>query len=167
MSRINVRGEFGQLAGWFNDSTLRERIDEARRWNGNNMIGVISGGQVGYEQLLLTSGRRWVRNSDFTHEFIGPDLYEFLTDEQARTWLLRNETDEHDALVEKYFDAIEAENGPPGRPEIGGKTILRLGDERQTHVDALAAAAEISRAEMVRTLLDEALIGRQTTGDHA
>ena len=75
MARINVyeTDESGErtLAGWF-DPAKCESFTEGSRWNGNNIIGVISGAQIDwvdetlYRATLVRSrrrprsgGRRW------------------------------------------------------------------------------------------------------------
>ncbi|MFI6510160.1 hypothetical protein ACIBCT_21355 [Streptosporangium sp. NPDC050855] len=156
MARVNVYSrdpyEDKTLLGWFDPATCVENIDEDTRWNGNNHIGIMSGGQVGYERLYRTKGGRWVRYYNFTNEFNGPEYYEFLTDEAARDWLIKNGNDE---IVEKYWGELEEERGP-GRPEVGSATNLRLGDELTKRVDAERQAGE-SRAAAVRRLLEKAL----------
>jgi predicted DNA binding CopG/RHH family protein len=44
---------------------------------------------------------------------------------------------------------------PAGRPEIGQPINVRLGDELLVAVDAKAERLGISRAEMIRTILDD------------
>lgn len=157
MTRINVydtdeyTGE-KTLVGWF-DPASSETFEEGTYWDGNNHRGVISGLQVGSECLYRTKGGRWVRHYDATSEFNGPEFYEFLTDEQARTWLLRASEDE---AVEKYFGEVEEEKGP-GRPEVGPATNVRLGEELTKKVDAAREDGE-SRAAAIRRLLASALV---------
>lgn len=51
-----------------------------------------------------------------------------------------------------------------GRPAIGPKVSgLRLRPEAMTEVEALAAAAGVTRAEMLRRLVGEALAARRGT----
>lgn len=45
----------------------------------------------------------------------------------------------------------------PGRPEVGGRVTVSLGDDRLARVDAAAALAGITRAEMLRRMIDAAL----------
>lgn len=158
MARINIY-EIDELdgtktlVGWF-DPRRAERFDQDRRWDGNNMIGVITGSQWVDEYLYRTAGGRWVVNNDAHRYCNGPDVYEFITDEQARDWLLRSEC--NDDVIEKYFGELEDERGP-GRPEIGQEVKVRLGDDQRTQVDELAVAAGVTRAEQLRRLIDAGL----------
>ncbi|MFY9114685.1 MAG: CopG family transcriptional regulator [Dethiobacteria bacterium] len=52
----------------------------------------------------------------------------------------------------------------PGRPEIGPPVIIRLPEELIRELDRRAEAKGISRAEVVRRLLAEALYGEQYLG---
>jgi hypothetical protein len=156
MSRVNVytsAGESGYdfqptLLGWFNPARS-ERFDQDTEWDGNNMVGVLTGSQWVDECLYRTAGGRWVRNHDATRYCSGPDTYEFLTDEQAKDWMLRSGN--HDDAIERFFGEIEDEKGP-GRPEIGTPVQVRLGDLLPA-VDAYAAECGIKRAEAVRRLV--------------
>lgn len=158
MSRVNVyttddiTGE-QKLQGWFDTASLVERIDEATHWDGHNNRGVISGLQIGNEQLLRTSSGRWVTRFDGRNEFNGNLVYEFVTDAQARDWLLRCEFDD---IAKKYFGEIEEERGPGGRPEIGGAIHVRLG-ELLARVDLAAARQGKTRAAFIRTVIENAI----------
>lgn len=57
---------------------------------------------------------------------------------------------------------VEEKRGP-GRPEIGPAIQVRLPEDLLAAVDAKAEAENVSRAEMVRTLLDEAISIRRRT----
>lgn len=155
MDRIKIveRSEFGDITdvGWF-DRDRAEHFDEPTRWDGNNHRGVISGLQIGGESLYRTAGGRWVRYYDASSEFNGPEYYEFITEEQARTWLLR--ADEDDA-VERFFGELPDEKGP-GRPEVGPATNVRLGEELTAKIDGARQDGE-SRAAAIRRLLADAL----------
>ncbi len=169
MTRINVYsqpdeyGTYGspdataELLGWFNPDTA-ERFDQDTRWDGNNMIGVITGSQWVDEYLYRTKGGRWVLNQDAHRYRNGPDTYQFLTGAQAKDWLLRSEC--NDAAVAKYFGPVEEERGP-GRPGIGGKALISIGDDLLGEVDAYAKENSQSRAEVVRIALAEFLAGAQ------
>jgi hypothetical protein len=141
-------GLHAELLGWF-DPAKAECFEQDKDWDGNNMVGVMSGSQWVDEYLYRTKGGRWVRNHDATRCMSGPDTYEFLTDEQAKDWLLRSGN--HDDAVERFFGEIEDEKGP-GRPEIGTPVNVRLGDLLGP-VDAYAADCGIKRAEAVRRLV--------------
>jgi hypothetical protein len=170
MARINVYARGDQLddlqysgkstlLGWFDSDSCTDVISEGTSWDGHNHRGVISGLQVGYESLLRTRQGRWVRHYDSTNEFNGPEYYQFLTDDEAKDWLLRSEADAADEIIEKYFGEVEEEAGPNlgGRPAIGKKCEVRLDEETLAKVDARAAEQDVSRAEMLRRLVVAAL----------
>jgi hypothetical protein len=139
------------LLGWFDDSSA-ERIEESTYWDGNNRRGVVSGLQCGYEELYRTKGGRWVRHYNARSEFNGPEFYEFLTDEQAQEWLLK---DGDDDAVRKYFGEIEEERGP-GRPEIGPAFSVRFPADLLARVDQLAGACGLTRAAWLRQVAEVA-----------
>lgn len=165
MTRINVYsqpdeyGTFGspgagpELLGWFDDDKA-EIFHQDKRWDGSNMIGVITGSQWVDEYLYRTKGGRWVRYHDAHRAYNGPRVYEFLTDKQARDWLLRSEC--NDDAVQRFFGEIEEERGP-GRPKIGGKALISIGDDLLGQVDAYAKENGTARAEVVRIALGEFL----------
>lgn len=156
MTRINIYNETEHetyLAGWFDPDTA-ESFGEADEWDGNNHIGVITRSQWIDETLYRTKGGRWVQRRNASRYHSGPDTYTFITDEQAKDWLLRSQ--ENDEAVEKYFGKLEEESGP-GRPEIGSPINVRLGDTLLEQVDAYAAEHNIKRAAAIRALLETAL----------
>lgn len=154
MSRVNVTAQYldgSSYTGWF-DPEKAGCFPESIYWDGNNRRGKMSHLQAGSQCLYRTAGGRWVCHHDGHREFNGPVYYEFITDEQAREWLIENGDDE---AVTQYFGELPEESGP-GRPEIGGKVLLRLG-EMLPRVDEWAAAKDVSRAEAVRRLLSAAM----------
>ena len=164
MARINVYeiSEYGErtLAGWF-DPMKCESFAEGHRWDGNNNIGVISGAPISFvdETLYRTPGGRWVRNSDRTRYYSGADHYAFLTDDEARDWLLRSE--DNDEAVERYFgeQADEAGPAPAGRPSMGDAPAItvKVPAELLARIDAAAEDADIARAEWIRRACEAAL----------
>jgi hypothetical protein len=148
MTRIIVPLDDGKT-GWF-DLESAERFDESTTWNGENHVGDMSGipKNFGYEALYRTKGGKWVRNRDATRYFNQGDEYEFITDEQAREWLIKTGQDE---AVERFFGEIEEERGP-GRPEIGPMVNVRLGGQLTAKVDAARRPGE-SQAAAIRRLL--------------
>jgi len=146
-----------ELAGWF-DPRSAVVFGQDKRWDGNNMVGVITGSQWIDEYLYRTKGGRWVRCNDATRYHNGSCTYEFVTDAQAKDWLLRSEC--NDEAVAKYFGEIEEERGP-GRPEVGPAIHVRLGDDLLGQLDAYASERGLNRAEAVRVLLGEALTAGQ------
>jgi hypothetical protein len=113
------------------------------------------------ETLYRTAGGRWVRK---TAMYVGENgqwveaappryaydypRYEFLTPVEALDWLQGNG---YAARAEELVADQPAEQGP-GRPEIGGRVQVRLGDLLE-QVDAYAKQQQCSRAEAVRMLV--------------
>lgn len=152
MARVNVYDRYdGTLVGWFNDDAA-ETFGEYREWDGSNMISRATGSQWRHEELYRTAGGRWVlhRWSNVQGE---REHYEFITEDEAREWLLAQG---HDEAVERYFGAIEEERGP-GRPEIGPRLQVRVPQEIIDGLDKLADIEGVPRADVVRRLLADAL----------
>lgn len=158
MSRVNImeQDECGgpdKLVGWFDGDRCTAAVAEGKRWDGSNMVSLAPGcGKWVHEHLLLTASGRWVLNH-WSQWQGSTETYRYITDDEARTWMLANERDEE---CEEYFGTIEPERGP-GRPEIGAPINVRLGSERLAAVDAAAAEAGVTRADMIRLLLSKAL----------
>jgi hypothetical protein len=161
MTRINIYApadEYGDekpaLLGWF-DPANAECFEQGKEWDGNNMIGVISRSEWIDEYLYRTKGGKWVRNHDAHRYMGGSDTYQFVTDAEARDWLLRSEA--NDEAVKRLFgDVADEEDRRAGRPEIGGAVHVRLG-EALAKVDAYAAERKIKRADAVRLLAEGGL----------
>ena len=151
--RENVFDREGNFIGWF-DRAKAEKFEEATRWDGNNHISIATGSQYDHEILFRTAGGRWVLHGWSQWEG-RPERYRFISDEDAREWLLLNE---EDAAVERFFGEIEDEVGP-GRPEIGPPILVHLPAEMTARLDALAEQDGVPRAEVIRRLLGEALQG--------
>lgn len=155
MARINVYrydSEDGkQLDGWFNAHTA-EFFKEATTWDGNNHISVHTGSQWHHQGLYRTKGGRWVLNC-WSNWQGSQETYQFITEQDARTWLLKNDDD---AAAERFFGPIEEERGP-GRPEIGPPVNVRFPEDVLTRLDVAARAEGISRAEKIRRLVEAAL----------
>lgn len=149
--RENVFDRDGNFIGWF-DRAKAEEFGEATRWDGSNHVSLATGSQWDHEILYRTAGGRWVlhRWSQWQGR---PESYRFVSDAKAREWLLLNEQDE---AAERYFGEIEEERGP-GRPEIGPAVMIRLPEEMIAQLDEMAQRVEVSRAEIVRRMLAEAL----------
>jgi hypothetical protein len=158
MTRINIYTSddeqaygYGKpsLLGWFDPATS-EAFEQDTRWDGNNMVGVITGSQWVDECLYRTKGGKWVRNNNATRYMGGPNTFEFLADDEARDWLLRSEC--NDEAIERFFgDVAEEEDRRPGRPTIGEPVGVRLGDHLPA-IDEFAARAGLKRAAAVRRL---------------
>lgn len=110
MLRVNVFDEDGQLVGWFNKETAKE-FTEDTRWDGHNHISRATGSQWDHEQLYRTAGGNWVLYRWSQWEGVA-DRYQFLAEDEARTWLLAQG---HDAAAEEYFGPIPEECGPSVR----------------------------------------------------
>ena len=152
MARVNVYDSYdGTLVGWF-DEEKAEVFGEYMEWNGSNLVSRATGSQWHHEELYRTAGGRWVlhRWSNVQGE---RERYEFITEEEAREWLLAQG---HDEAGKQHFGEIEDERGP-GRPEIGPAVLVRLTPEILEAVDGLAAKEGAPRAEVIRQLLTEAL----------
>lgn len=152
MHRVNVYDrETQKLAGWF-DADAAERFEEDAYFDGSNLVSKATGSQWAHEALYRTKGGRWILNC-WSQWQGSRETYEFISDDEAREWLLAQC---HDEAAERYFGPIEEERGP-GRPEIGPTIQVRLPENLLTQVDARADAEGVSRAEMVRMLLAKAL----------
>lgn len=155
MTRINVYSHNDEwdyegtrtLEGWFDSAKAEGWTD--RDYNGNG-----SGGTGRGQAVYRTAQGRWVLQnwSNWQNE---ANRCEFIEPDQAREWLLRND---EDAVVAKHFGEIEEERGP-GRPKIGGKALISIGDDLLSEVDAYAKEDGTSRAEVVRKALGEFLAG--------
>lgn len=157
MARINVFAEYGQeLEGWFDDEKAR-CFEEKTNWDGRNLISCATGSQWRHEELYRTAGGRWVLHHWSQVQGEGGS-YHFITDDEAKVWLLKQE---HDSAVEEFFE-LEDEMGP-GRPEIGPTISIRLTPDLLEEVDANAESAKVSRAEAIRRLLRIALHGHELT----
>ncbi|MFI5687927.1 CopG family transcriptional regulator [Streptomyces sp. NPDC051636] len=164
MARISFTDTATGKLSWFDPSASQAAISEGRRWDGNNWIGVCSGLQIDQAVLYLTKGGRWIENVDATNEFNGSDSYRFLTDEQAREWLIKaadagRDTEEAEEALEKYFPDTPDESVPSlgGRPPVGPKVEVRLDLDTLARVDERAEREGVKRAEMLRRLIVSAL----------
>ena len=151
MARVNVIGEHGELIGWFDDEKA-EKFKEMRDWDGSNWISVATGSQWNHQDLYRTAGGRWVLHH-WSQWQGSRDWYEFISNERARDWLLKNG---HDEAVERLFGPIEEERGP-GRPEIGPAIQIRLPEDMLARIDQQAKELGTSRAERIRQLLAQAM----------
>jgi hypothetical protein len=135
-----------QLLGWF-DPKAAEVFEQDKRWDGSNMIGVITGSQWIDESLYRTKGGRWVLNSNASRYHSGPNTYTFITGEQARDWLLRSEC--NDEAIARFFGEIEDERGP-GRPKVGDQVCFTVPADVLTDLDAIAERDKTTRSALLR-----------------
>ena len=153
MTRINVYKHNDEwdyegtrsLEGWFDSAKADGWTD--RDYNGNGSDGIGRG-----QAVYRTAQGRWVLENWSIWQGEA-NRCEFIEPEQAREWLLRND---EDAAVAKYFGEVEEERGP-GRPKIGGKALINIGDDLLTEVDAYASEHGQSRAQVARIALGEFL----------
>ena len=167
MTRVNIYKSYDNyeyegdgepvLIGWF-DPDKAEFFTQDKRWDGNNMVGVITGSQWVDEYLYRTKGGRWVRCRDATRYCNGSRTYEFCTDAQAKDWLLRSEC--NDEAVEQFFGEIEEERGP-GRPKVGEQVCFTVPAEDLTYIDAIAERDGIARSAVLRQAVDAYIAGDQ------
>ena len=153
-SQMNHEGGYDRL-GWFDLDAAEHILEENSRWDGQVMRGVISGMQINRAQLYRTSGGRWVENQDSRPEFNGPNEWRFLTDDEARDWMVKSGGDEAEQALQKWFPETPDEAGPSlgGRPAVGPKVEVRLDPETLAAVDARASKEGVKRAEMLRRLI--------------
>lgn len=160
MDRVNVYrvDDDGrrQYDGYFDLDAATEIIKEDTRFDGNNHVSVHNLGRWGHQRLIRTARGRWVL--DHWSQFVGEErLVSYITDDQARDWLLVNGNDD---IVTRYYGEQPDERGP-GRPAIGGKLApTDLGDELLARVESEATRDRATRAATVRALLTEALDAR-------
>lgn len=155
MTRINVYRyddlDGKTLDGHF-DIDRAEKFEEGTRWDGNNHVSLHVGDKFDHQTLYRTAKGRWVLNN--WSQWQGrEETYEFITDDQAREWLL---IAKEDAAVEKYLGEIEEERGP-GRPAVGAVLNVRFPDDVRARLDERAAGEGVAVAEMVRRLVTAGL----------
>ena len=157
MSRTNVYEtdlDGRQLVGWY-DPDQCESWEPETRWDGNNNVPLVTGSRTEWERLHRTPGGRWVVHH-WSMWQCRPDTHQFLTDEEARDWLLRNEAPV--AEIERVTgEVVEAERGP-GQPRIGTPIKVTLPDDVLVALDALVASgAASSRSDAVRQAVTRGL----------
>ncbi|MEU3283286.1 hypothetical protein [Streptomyces antibioticus] len=165
MARISFADPDTGTLSWFDPAAARDAISEGRTWTGENWVGAISGLQTSRAVLYLTKSGRWIENRDATNEHNGSDVYRFLTDDQARAWLIkaadaRRDTDEAEAALKRHFPDTPEEAGPDpkgGRPAIGPTLNVAYPTALVARIDAAAAAAGMSRAAWLRKAAEDAL----------
>ena len=155
MSRIHVvkrdDDDSGpRVVGWF-DSEDAQVFTEATPPQTVSSWGFGSRTEVSRaaQKLLRTAEGRWVMGLEF-----GPPLgteYRFVAAAEASAWLSENGYGQ--AMLDLVDDMPER---GPGRPEIGGRVEVRLGDLLNA-VDEFARRERINRAEAVRRLVGQAL----------
>jgi hypothetical protein len=140
-----------ELLGWFDADKATYFKETKGVFDGANLAGVHLRDQNRGQGLYRTAQGRWVLEhwSNWQGE---TTRYEFITDAEAREWLIVNEA--RDGMLEQYFGPVEEERGP-GRPEIGGAVHVRLGDDLLAQLDAHRGGN--SRADAIRLAVVEYL----------
>lgn len=133
-----------ELLGWF-DYDKTEKIAEDADWDGSNCISVATGTQFDHQELLRTAQGRWVLHGYSQWQNV-MDTYQFITDDDAQGWLLRNNRDED---VAKHFGKVEEERGP-GRPKVGEQVCFTIGADDLAAVDAIAEQQGVPRSAVLR-----------------
>lgn len=155
MSRVAVTRQDGTPAGRF-DWAKASRWSDLDAVNGNG-----SGGAGAGEAVMLTAGGRWVLEH-WTHWQGQSNRYEWITAGEAHEWLLRNGATE---AVVAYFSDLPDEVDLGGRPAIGGKASISLGDDLLSRITVYAAGRGISRAEAVRQFSEAGLAAERARLD--
>ncbi|RLP08913.1 ribbon-helix-helix domain-containing protein [Propionibacterium australiense] len=164
MGRITVtetdeQGETTVL-GWF-DPDQSEMFESGWRWTGDDRVQAVTGSSTEFELLYRTPGGRWV--VDHWSQWMGrPETYWFLTDEQARDWLMRSGRNE--AAVRRFWPETPDEAGP-GRPPIEGPTWkIKLPRELASRIEGSAKRQRVSRAAWIRAAAQSALDAEERGG---
>lgn len=164
MHRITIYENDGYgdrtIVGHFDLDAATHVLEEATAWDGNNRVGAISRMQVNRAQLYRTKGGRWVENSDHRPEFDGPNIWRFLTDDEAREWMLKTGGQEAEAALEQWFPDIPEEAGPDpkgGRPAIGPTINVAYPRDLLDKIESAADKAGLSRAAWLRKVAEQAV----------
>jgi hypothetical protein len=163
MARISFTAPDGTPA-WFDPDAAKAVIGEGQTWNGANWVGVCSGLQTNRAILYRTAAGRWIENVDARSEFNGSDRYTILSDDEARTWLVKaadadRKTEAATEALAAWFPDTPDESGPSlgGRPTVGPKVETRLDEATLVKVDAAAKAAGMKRAAWLRKVIEDAV----------
>jgi hypothetical protein len=143
--------------GWFDLDAAEEIVTEDTYWDGNNHRGKVSGMQTNRAVLYRTKGGRWVEHCNRSCEFNGPDRWSFLTNDEARKWLMQAE---EEAVLQYWFPDTPEESGPApqgGRPSIGPTINVAYPRDLIDKIDAAASKAELSRAAFLRKIAEDAV----------
>jgi hypothetical protein len=132
-----------EFAGWFDPA-------KAEQWSDADYNGNGSGGTGRGQALFRTSGGMWVL-CNWSRWQGESDTFTYVTETQARDWLLRNHEDE--AVTKHFGEITEEEDRRPGRPAIGDPVNVRFDGDLLARIDAHAAENGQSRAEAVRVLV--------------
>lgn len=157
MNRVQVPFRDGR-AGWFDLDAATDKITEptiVERDGNSNLVGKISRLRTARANLYRTAKGRWVGHADSRFEFNGPDSWQWLTDVQARDWLIKCDSEEGNRALQQWFPETPEENGPDqgGRPAIGPEVKTRIPEDAIAKAEALAERYGWSRAQTLRHLI--------------
>jgi len=136
------------MVGWFD-------IDRAQHFRQSPPSTEDSEVLAAEQRLYRTCLGRWV----LREEKLGgqQSQYRFLSPAQAHDWLSRHGL----GTVAARFFAREctsaSQSRKPGRPEVGGPVVVRLGPDLLTELDNYAESRNLSRAGAIRDLIRSAL----------
>ncbi|MFG3046291.1 CopG family transcriptional regulator [Streptomyces sp. NPDC048241] len=164
MNRITVYTPNGdgtsRRAGHFDLDAAERVLEERTRWDGQNRVGAVSVMQTGRAVLYRTKGGRWVENQDRRREHDGTDQWRFLTDDEARQWMITSGGEEADKPLSRWFPDTPDEDGPKskgGRPRVGPTFPVAFPRDLLDRVDAAAGEAGLSRAAWIRQMAEAAV----------
>lgn len=158
-SQVDEYGEQERL-GYFDLDAATHVLEEDTYWDGNNHRGKVSGLQTTRADLYRTSGGRWVEHDDASREFNGPNRWSFLTDDEAREWMIKSGGVDAEEALAKWFPDTPEESGPApqgGRPAIGPTINVAYPRELLDKIEAAADKAGLSRAAWLRKVAEEAV----------
>ncbi|MFI6142370.1 hypothetical protein ACIBCC_29790 [Streptomyces griseus] len=140
---------------WFDLDAAELVAAEGRKWDGNNMVGVISGLQTDTAGLYRTASGEWVENVNATREYGGANHWGFLTPTEAKAWIIRSEAESTDAILERFFSKTPDEpvDDLPGGVEIP----VKFAEDVLELIAIAAEKAGQSRAEWIRRAVANAL----------
>ena len=173
MDRITIYSdeydEYGNRPrlGWFDLDAAQHILTEDDSWNGNNMIGNVSGLQLGRARLYRTAGGRWVDHTDASREFNGPNSWTFLTDDEAREWMVKSGGDKAEAALKEWFPETPDEIGPDpkgGRPAVGPTINVAFPRELLDRIDNAAQKSGLTRAAWLRQVAAAAVGDAEARG---
>ncbi|MFD3363577.1 hypothetical protein ACFWW5_10795 [Streptomyces albidoflavus] len=164
MTRItiysNQPGAKGERLGWFDLDAAQVVQVEGTHWNGSSFRGILSGLETETAALYRTKGGRWVENVDSRREYNGSDQWRFLTDNQAREWIMSCGADNAEETLATWFPETpdESGSGPQGgRPPIGPTINVAYPQDLLNRIEAAAKRDGISRAKWLRRAAENAL----------
>jgi hypothetical protein len=160
MDRITVYAEddYGmpRKLGWFDLDAATHVAKENVRYVNGNPCGLVSGMQTNRAHLYRTKGGRWVEHRDARSEG-GLDDWTFLTDEQARDWLVKAEVEN---ALKEWFPETPDESVPEpkgGRPPVGPTINVAYPRDLLDKIDAAAGTSGMSRAAWLRKIAADAV----------